>query len=111
MAVISPNPHYNPLYNFFFNIKSDGSKYVGDYFEGQKQGFGHFSWPDGSEFKGEFLGNVMEGKGTYAWADGRQYIGDWKNSKMDGMGVFTWLDGKKYKYILYIFIDFYIYFC
>ena len=30
----------------------DGKKYIGDYLEDQKHGYGEFFWPDGRSYKG-----------------------------------------------------------
>lgn len=44
-----------------FYIGSDGSKYVGEYFEGKKQGKGKYNWADGSYYDGDWLDNRING--------------------------------------------------
>ena len=50
----------------------DGSKYTGQYHNGQKHGKGMFVWPEGSTFEGEFKHNSVDGVGTFTWKDGRK---------------------------------------
>jgi hypothetical protein len=51
----------------FLGVESwrDGSKYDGEYVDGNKEGFGEFTWvKDETSFKGYFKNNTISGKGT-----------------------------------------------
>ena len=66
---------------------SNGSKFEGEYFEGNKEGFGEFYFADtNATYRGEWQNNVMQGFGTYNWKDKRQYTGYWLRNMKDGMG-------------------------
>eukprot|EP00434_Breviolum_minutum_P031335 symbB.v1.2.027708.t1/scaffold2863.1/size68590/11 len=75
---------------------ADNSRFEGQYRAGKKHGHGTFSWPEGSSYEGEFENNEIHGQGTYFWNDGRVYRGEWANNRMSGTGTFTWRDGRKY---------------
>lgn len=82
----------------------NGTKYIGSYKEGKKEGYGTFIWlvkqnEDSKEeiYQGNFKDDLFDGKGKYEWADGRVYDGSWKAGKMDGYGCFRWADGRMYE--------------
>ena len=99
---------------------SNGSIYIGQWKNGQKEGCGVLAWPDGSRYEGSFVndkangygklthaeGDIYEGQwledkangqGTYLYADGRIYKGSWLNDKQHGRGIEIWPDGVKYQ--------------
>ncbi|CAD8087158.1 unnamed protein product [Paramecium sonneborni] len=78
-------------------IRLDGTLYEGYYKNGEKNGQGTFKWADGSIYKGHFVDGNFEGEGEFKWEDGRIYIGEWKNDQMDGQGIFIWPDNRKYQ--------------
>ena len=59
---------------------------------------------DGSKYAGEFRNGQFDGKGTLTWKDGDQYVGDFKAGIRNGNGSVTlaklakfngrWIDGK-----------------
>ena len=59
---------------------------------------------DGSKYAGEFRNGQFDGKGTLTWKDGDQYVGDFKAGIRNGSGTVTlakvakisgrWVDGK-----------------
>jgi hypothetical protein len=75
---------------------SDGSRYVGEVFNGKPHGQGTFTYPDGAKYVGEWKGWVPHGHGTMVLTDGTQYAGDWKDGERTGQGTFTWAGGNKY---------------
>ena len=47
----------------------------------------------GSKYVGEFMNGKKNGQGTFTWADGSKYVGGWMDGKMHGQGTFTKDDG------------------
>lgn len=77
---------------------TDGSKYVGEVRDGTPDGHGVFARADGWKCIGEFRDGKVEGRGTLLFLDGgkEKYVGEFKNGRLDGTGTFTWADGRKY---------------
>ena len=68
-------------------IEPNGSKYVGSWKDGQKNGQGIFT----------SLYGQKNGQGTFTSLYGSKYVGEWKNGRKDGQGTITWSDGEKYE--------------
>ncbi len=47
-------------------------------------GKGVYTWPDGSKYDGDYVDGNQHGKGVYTWPDGRKYDGDWIDGKIHG---------------------------
>ncbi|WP_174734369.1 MORN repeat-containing protein [Mesobacillus harenae] len=45
-----------------------------------------YEWPDGTKYTGEFKNGQPNGKGTMTWANGGTYTGDFLNGKITGRG-------------------------
>jgi SH3-like domain-containing protein len=101
------------------DIQLDGSKYVGEFSEGVRNGKGSMTYPDGTtyvgnwqndnfhgkgtlvsvgkfEHTGEFANGVRHGQGTLKKVDGITYVGQWANDLPNGQGVKTLADGMQY---------------
>ena len=74
-------------------IYDSGSKYVGEWKDGNWNGQGTFTWPIGSKYVGEWKDGNRNGQGTFTYADGRKYVGEWKDGNWNGQGTFTYADG------------------
>ncbi len=74
-----------------------GTRYVGEWQDGKKQGHGTYTWPDGDEYVGEWRDGKKHGQGTYTWPDGDEYVGEWKNGQEHGQGTYTYADGRVWK--------------
>jgi hypothetical protein len=64
-----------------------GSKYVGQFVNGLREGIGTFTWsihsPNGvGMYEGEYKKNRQSGKGIRTRSDGSKYDGIWKNGKL-----------------------------
>ncbi|MCB1173797.1 MAG: hypothetical protein KDK39_09540 [Leptospiraceae bacterium] len=77
-------------------VWEDGSKYVGQWKEGQRSGNGTYLWASGDKYAGEFVNGDCEGNGVYTWKNGAHYEGQWKAGKMNGAGRFVWPSGSEY---------------
>ena len=99
------------------NIQED--KYVGEYKNGKRHGYGKNSYANGATYDGywandlkngqgkyisftgkvyvgEFKNNLFHGKGKYVYPSGNCYIGDFSDGKMHGVGTFSYASGKEY---------------
>jgi len=45
------------------------------FYNGQKQGWGKFTWKDMSTLEGNWENGKLSGLGLYKWSDGREYKG------------------------------------
>jgi hypothetical protein len=73
-----------------------GSKYVGEFQDGDFNGQGTLIHPDGSKYVGEYKDNRKNGQGTYTWLDGTKYVGEFQNGDFNGQGTYTFPSGAKY---------------
>ena len=67
--------------------------YVGEWRNGQRIGYGTFSWFNGGKYIGEWLDDMHDGQGELTSSDGGGYIGEWKYGKLHGQGILTRPDG------------------
>lgn len=74
----------------------NGSKYVGEFKDDQRNGQGIYIWPDGSKYAGEFSNNEIYGQGILTQPNGVKYIGGFIDTKRDGQGILMFPDGAKY---------------
>ena len=74
----------------------DGTKYIGEYKNGEKNGQGTVTWTSGEKYVGDYKNDKRNGQGTFTWTNGDKYVGQYKNNKRNGQGTFTWANGDKY---------------
>ena len=60
---------------------ADGRKYLGEYFNDLKHGYGMFIWPDGRSYKGMWLKGKMHGKGVFITSKGIEKYGSYLHGK------------------------------
>jgi hypothetical protein len=77
---------------------ADGSKYEGEFNDGNINGKGIMTYADQSKYEGEWNNNRRVGKGTmtYANANGDKYVGEWKNGMYNGRGELIVYHGPDY---------------
>lgn len=76
----------------------DGSIYNGHWNEqGQRQGYGHISFPDGNNYWGRFENGLYGEVGVMALKNGSRYAGEFKNGNFHGFGVFQRVDGMSFE--------------
>jgi len=59
-------------------------------------GYGTFNANNGEMYIGQWFNGKREGKGIKAWEDGREYIGQWNNNRRSGYGIMTHPNGDVY---------------
>eukprot|EP01102_Stenamoeba_stenopodia_P022797 TRINITY_DN9637_c0_g1_i1.p1 TRINITY_DN9637_c0_g1~~TRINITY_DN9637_c0_g1_i1.p1 ORF type:complete len:836 (-),score=143.68 TRINITY_DN9637_c0_g1_i1:1086-3593(-) len=64
----------------------DGSRYIGDWFQGKRQGTGSQSYANGSSYEGEWKDDMRQGWGVLRHSFLR-YEGTWLNDSRDGYGI------------------------
>ncbi len=62
------NP-YASLWTNCEGIYSDGTRYVGEYEDGQANGHGAFMFPNGKKYVGKLKDDLPHGLGTYTHSD------------------------------------------
>ena len=83
-----------------FGDKESHPIYKGDVENGKPSGLGVITLPDGSKFVGEYKDGEKNGQGTYTqygsllYPDGRKYVGEYKNGK-EWNGTYYNNSGKK----------------
>jgi len=75
---------------------TDGSRYEGDWEDGEKHGQGTLTYADGGSYEGEWENNLRHGYGVNIWANGARYSGNWRHNKKHGKGTLTYADGGRY---------------
>ena len=75
-------------------IWADGSKYQGQFVQGQMQGLGRMIQANGSVYQGQWKNGMANGRGVFIDSKGSTYEGDWMDDHQHGMGAETWEQGK-----------------
>ncbi len=65
-----------------------GHKYIGDFLNNRRNGFGMYEFPGGDRYEGEFVAGHMEGNGMYFFVNGDRYEGEFLNDKRHGVGTY-----------------------
>lgn len=71
---------------------SDGRRYVGEYLNDKKDGYGELFWPDGRIYKGMWRNGKQEGKGTLISSKGERKMGIWKNGQIE-----RWISNEEFQ--------------
>jgi len=81
-------------------LKNDKSKYIGEYKEGNRHGYGMQTTSGGDRgdaYIGEYSEDNSEGLGVFKFgALGEQYAGEWSQGVFNGMGFYKYADGSRY---------------
>lgn len=95
-----------------------GHKYVGEFKNGKRDGFGFmsmplgrtleahwqnndpiegtFTYPNGKVYQGQWQFRMRNGRGVLKYPDGRIYEGEFRSGLRTGWGIMTWPDGRSY---------------
>ena len=60
------------------------------------QGFGVYVWNDGSRYEGNFRNGERNGEGIYYYPKGGKYVGNQVDGKRHGWGTYHYTSGSKY---------------
>jgi hypothetical protein len=75
---------------------SNGDIYKGQFVAGHRQGHGVLNFSDGSEYVGQWWNDIMDGAGTRRFPNGDVYMGDYVTGKRTGQGRFYFSNGDMY---------------
>ena len=64
-----------------------GTKYVGGWKDGNYHGQGTHTWINGSKYVGEFKDGIQHGQGTWTHPSGEKYVGEWRDREYSGQGT------------------------
>ena len=78
----------NGIYTF-----ENGSKYVGDFSNGNFNGRGTYYFENNDKYMGEYKDGYRHGQGTYIWNGGSKYVGEWVMDNYSGEGTMYYTNG------------------
>jgi hypothetical protein len=73
-------------------LLEDGSRYIGQFRNGQLEGVGTRRYPDGSSFQGQWKNGFPNGEGVQYFPDGTTIAGDWINGRYTGKNTQEFAD-------------------
>ena len=76
---------------------ANGSRYVGQVFNGKAEGKGIKYHNNGDRYEGEFKNDKYDGRGIYYYNNGDRYEGNFRNGKCDGRGIDYYNNGDRYE--------------
>ncbi len=77
-------------------IRGEVGTYLGNWLNGQREGFGRMVYRNGAVYEGPWKNNQREGKGVLTYAEGSEYEGDWVNDTRNGHGNMKYQTGNVY---------------
>ena len=73
---------------------ASGSKYVGEYKDGKRNGQFIVTYANGSKYVGEYRDDKRNGQFIVTYASGNKYVGEYKDDKKNGRGIKFLANGK-----------------
>lgn len=68
-----------------------GNRYVGEFQNGSRTGYGVIFFSSGNVYAGEFKNGKKHGQGTFLWKEGHKFIGEYKDDKFyNGSYYYKW---------------------
>jgi hypothetical protein len=82
----------------FFGAVTDakGNRYVGQFKNGKRHGYGTYHFVTGDRFEGEYRNGLREGYGTYQFKKGDRYVGYFHKGKYHRWGAYFFTNGDKF---------------
>ena len=75
---------------------NNGDKYIGEYLNNKKEGYGILFYNNGNKYKGEFKNDLKNGHGIFNYKNGEKYDGEYKNDLKDGRGIYYYINEEKF---------------
>lgn len=74
-------------------LKKDGHEYTGQCdLQDKRRGRGEQLFSDGSFYVGYWFDDMANGRGRRIYSNGEVYEGEWKDDKKHGQGKYTFVD-------------------
>jgi len=71
---------------------ASGSKYLGAWENGKRNGQGTYTYTSGNKYVGKFKDDKIHGQGTFTFASGSKEVGAWENDKLNGYAITYYAD-------------------
>ena len=84
-------------YTYSTRLFEDGSKYTGDFLNGEIHGSGLYEFANGTVYEGEFAYGLIHGYGTMYYISGEVYEGRFHNGHNGKDGILTKSNGDKFR--------------
>ena len=76
-------------------VYENGRKYIGQFKNGKREGYGIIFFPDGGRYEGNWENDLAHGKGIEYYKDGDRYEGEYFRDEEDGEGVYYYKNGDR----------------
>ena len=76
-------------------VYENGRKYIGQFKNGKREGYGIMFFPDGGRYEGNWENDLAHGKGIEYYKDGDRYEGEYFEDEEDGEGVYYYKNGDR----------------
>ncbi len=76
---------------------ANGDRYEGEYEEGRREGFGSYQFKKGDRYVGYFSNGKYHQRGAYFFPNGDKYFGQYANGKRNGKGTLSKANGERYE--------------
>ena len=76
-------------------VYKNGRKYIGQFKNGKREGYGIMFFPDGGRYEGNWKDDLADGKGIEYYSNGDRYEGDYYKDEEDGNGVYYYKNGDR----------------
>jgi serine/threonine protein kinase len=70
-----------------------GTRYDGEFANGQRNGCGRLTFANGRSYMGQFKADQFQGQGVWTLENGDRYVGEFQNNRCQGQGTFIFADG------------------
>lgn len=78
-------PHGHGRMEYYKITAKNKEKYIGQWHDGKRCGFGIMYFTNGDKYEGEWVGGIYHGEGKYTKKNGHYFISVWKNGKPTDM--------------------------
>jgi hypothetical protein len=76
-------------------VYENGRKYIGQFKNGKREGYGIMFFPDGGRYEGNWDNDLANGKGIEYYRNGDRYEGEYVKDEEDGEGVYYYSNGDR----------------
>ena len=76
-------------------IYENGRKYIGQFKNGKREGYGIMYFPDGGRYEGKWENDLAHGKGIEYYQNGDRYEGNYFKDEEDGEGIYYYKNGDR----------------